>query len=294
MHANRPLGYGLLALGAVVAATAVLGPFVLDLIRYHIADTTLNQVIGADAAALEIVAPVCVAVGILALRGHPAAPVLALAPALFTIYTYTQLIVGQEYLRLPGNAEWFFPLLYAGFLLGGVVAVTAWRAVQPAALPPTPRRLDRIAAVVLLGIVLYLAGMHLPSLADALHDTPTHTEYVSSPTAFWIVKLMDLGIIAPVALAAGVGLLRGAGWVRVPTYAILGAYTLIGASVTGMGITMYINDDPDASLALTAGFAAFTFAFAALSIAMYRPLFPARDHVPAPPPRTLSRGGVRR
>jgi hypothetical protein len=297
MHANRLLGYGLLALAAVVETTAVLGPLVLDLIRYHISDTTLNQVMGGDAAALVVVVPVCVAVGVLALRGHPAAPVLALAPALFAVYTYTQLIVGQEYLRLAGNAERYFPLLYAGFLLGGAVAVTAWRAVEPAALPPPSRRLDRIAAIVLLGVVLYLAGMHLPTLADALRDTPTRTEYVSSPTAFWLVKLMDLGIIAPAALAAGVGLLRQADWVRTITYAILGAYTLLGALVTGMGVTMYVNGDPDASLALTAGFAVFTLAFATLSVALCRPLFLARGHIPAPvipPSRTPSQGGVRR
>lgn len=272
MRTSRGLGFGLIALSAVIAATAVLGPFVLGLIRYHTSDTMLNQVIGGDAAALVVVAPVCLAIGMLALRGHPAAPALALAPGLFAAYTYTQLIIGQEYLRLPGNSERYFPLLYIGFLLGGGIAVTAWRAIEPATLPP-PRRLDRITAVVLLGIVLYLAGMHLPTLADALRDTPTHAEYLSSPTAFWIVKLMDLGIIAPAALVAGTGLLRGTGRVRTPMYAILGSYTLIGASVTGMGITMYLNDDPDASLALTVGFAAFTLAFAALSVALFRPLF---------------------
>jgi hypothetical protein len=276
MRTNRGLGFGLLALGTVIATTAVLGPLVLGLIRYRTSDAMLNQVIGGDAAALFVVAPVCLAVGVLALRGHPAAPVLALAPALFATYTYAQLIVGMEYLRLPGNNERYFPLLYAGFLLGGTVTVSAWHAIEPATLPSPPRRLDRIAAVVLLGIVLYLAGMHLPTLADALRDNPTRTEYLSSPTAFWIVKLMDLGIVAPAALVTGIRLSRGTGSVRTLTYAILGSYTLLGASVTGMGTAMYLNDDPAASLALTIGFAVFTLAFATLSVALCRPLFTAR------------------
>ena len=135
MRYHRALGIGLISLAAVIASTAVLGPFVTGIIRYHTSDTTLNQVIGGDAAALLIVAPVCLAVGVLALRGHPAAPALALGPSLFTVYTYTQLIVGEEYLRLPGNNERFFPLLYTGFLIGGGVAVTAWRHLDPASLP---------------------------------------------------------------------------------------------------------------------------------------------------------------
>jgi hypothetical protein len=109
---------------------------------------------------------------------------------------------------------------------------------------------------------------------------------------------MDLGIVVPAALATGIGLWRGAAWARTPMYAIIGAYTLLGASVTGMGVTMYLNDDPDASLAVTAAFAAFTLAFAALAFAVYRPLFRAGDHTVAPTTvphaRTLTDAGVLR
>ena len=61
-------------------------------------------------------------VGALAWRGRSAAPVLALAPALFSVYTYAQLILGNEYLQLPGNVEQVFPLLLAMFLLAAGVA----------------------------------------------------------------------------------------------------------------------------------------------------------------------------
>jgi hypothetical protein len=294
MRAYRWLGLGMIMLGAVIAASALLGPFVLDVIHYRTSDTTLNQVIGGDAAALLIIAPVCVLVGMLALRGHPAAPALALAPAVYAAYTYTQLIVGQEYLRLPGNNERFFPLLYGGFLLGGAIAVTAWRSIDPARLPATSRRLNRLTAGVLFAVVLFLVAQHLPTFVDALRDSPTRTEYLSSPSVFWLVKLMDLGIVAPAALATGLGLWRGAAWARTPMYAIVGAYALLGASVTGMGITMSVNDDPDASIALTVGFALFALVFAALAVVLYRPLFrPLPDPVAAlgtPVPRPNGRG----
>lgn len=273
MRTTRWLGIGLVLMGAVVAAVALLGPLVTGIIRYRTSATTLNQITGGDAAALVVVAPICLLVGILALRGHPAAPMLAIAPAVFTVYTYAQLVVGQEYLRLPGNNERFFPLLLAGFVLGGTVAVWSWRAAALNALPAMPRRLEFLTAWVLFAVVAFLVGQHLPSLVDALRDSPSRTEYLSSPTPFWLVKLMDLGIVVPAALATGIGLVRRAHWARKPMYAIVGAYALLGASVAGMALTMLAIDDPDASIGIATGFTAFALLFAALVVVVYRPLF---------------------
>jgi len=274
------------ALGVGVAAASLLGPLALDALRYRTSETTLNQIVGGDLAGLVVVAPTAVAAAVLLWRGHRAGPVVALAPALWAIYMYTQLIVGQEYLRLPGNNERFFPLLLALFVAGEAVAVLAWRATDVHTLPELPRRLERTAGVVLLVLAGFLTlGLHLPSLVDALADQPTAVEYTSSPTAFWIVKLMDLGIIVPAAAAIGVGLLRGAAWARKASYAILGGYTLLAAAVAGMAIVMYLNGDPDASLVNVAAFTAFAAAIGWLTVRLYRPLFAVPQptiHDPAP------------
>jgi hypothetical protein len=274
MPARRPLGVGSILLGAVVATTALLGPWALGVIRYRTSPTTLNQVVGADAAAFFVVAPLAIVAGILVLRGHPAAPVVALAPSVFVVYTYTQMIVGEEYLRLPGNNERYFPLLLGGFILAGAIAVSASRRLDPATLPAPSTRLGRAYAVVLGVIATFVVvGLHLPSLVDALRDVPTRTEYVSSPTPFWLVKLMDLGIVVPVAVATAVGLWRRSARALAPAYAVIGGFTLLAASVTGMGVTMSLRHDPDASLPTVAAFAVFTLTLAALAAALYRPLF---------------------
>jgi len=275
------------ALGVGVAAASLLGPLALEVLRYRTSETTLNQIVGGDLAGLVVVAPVALAAAVLLWRGHRAGPAIALAPALWAIYIYTQLIVGQEYLQLPGNNERFFPLLLALFVAGEAVTVLAWRATDDRTLPELPRRLERTAGVVLLVLAGFLTlGLHLPSLVDALADQPTAVEYTSSPTAFWIVKLMDLGIIVPAAAAIGVGLLRGAAWARKASYAILGGYTLLAAAVAGMAIVMYLNGDPDASLVNVAAFTAFAAAMGWLTVRLFRPLFGAprvvvRDRGPA-------------
>ena len=278
---NRLLGFGLILLAIAVATVAALGPLVFGVLRYRISATSLNQIIGGDAAALTVVVPVSVAVGILAIRGHPAAPVLALAPSVFVVYTYTQLIVGNEYLRLPGNVERFFPLLLGAFILAAAIALRAWNGIPAARLPATSARVDRTAGVVLLLIAAFVVvGLHLATYQDAMRDHPVTEQYLSSPTAFWLVKFMDLGIVVPAAITVGVAVLRHRGWARKPVHALLGAYTLIGASVAGMAITMLARHDPDASTATVIGSVLLTALLAGVTGAVYRPLFrrhPARS-----------------
>ncbi|MQA03365.1 MAG: hypothetical protein GEV07_11785 [Streptosporangiales bacterium] len=56
-------------------------------------------------------------------------------------------------------------------------------------LAPASRLVDRLAAGTLLAVAAFLVvGLHLGSYLDALRSEPTRVEYVSSPSAFWIVK----------------------------------------------------------------------------------------------------------
>lgn len=286
---RRLLGAGLILLGGAVAGAAVLGPLALGVLRYRTSPTTLNQIVGGDAAMLAVVAPLAVLVGVLAVRGHPAAPVLALAPSVVAAYTYTQLIVGNEYLRLPGNVERFFPLLLGLFVLSVAIAVSAWSDVPPRRLPATSKRADRIAGVLLLVIAVFVVvGLHLPTYLDALREQPTAVQYLSSPTPFWLVKLMDLGIVAPAAAVVGIGSLRRRAWARKPMYVLLGGYTLLSASVAGMAVTMYLRRDPDASAATVIGSMLLMVALVAVTGYLYRPLFAKRAGGPEVRPAVLT------
>jgi hypothetical protein len=260
-------------LAAGLAANAVLGPFVLDAIRYRVSHDMLNQVVGGDAAMLLVAVPVAVFAGILLWRGHRAGPVVALAPAVFALYTMPQLIAGDEYLELPGNNERFFALQLGIFVLAGVVLVATWRGAADVR-PTVSRGLARLAGWVLVAIAAFLLfGLHLPGLLDAWRDQPTSAEYLQTPTSFWLVKMMDLGIVVPIAAATGIGLLWRRPWADRLTFAMIGGYAVLATSVTGMAITMQVNNDPDASLANAVVFAAFSLAFAVLAVALYRPLF---------------------
>lgn len=210
---RRWLGIGLILLGLGGAAVALLGPLVGDVIRYHVSAGAADQVVGGDAAALVLVAPVSIAAGILTVRGHPARPVLALGPAVYALYTYVQLAMGVDIARYPGNSERFFPLFLGLFVLAGVIAMRAWVTIEPSRLPPASPRVSRALGVFALAVAAFLTfGLHLPGLLDAWSAQPASPEYLADPVLFWLVKFMDLGIVGPALVLIGVGIVRGARW----------------------------------------------------------------------------------
>lgn len=273
-RADRWLAAGLFSLGALVFLYVVLGPLVLGVIRFRTSTSGLDQIRGGDLAALLVVLPVCLAVGRLAWRGHPAAPVLALAPALFAMYTYSQLILGNEYLRRPGNVERFFPLLLAVFLVATAIALRSWAGTRATVLPTSSRSLERGSGVLLLVMATFVTvGLHLPTLTDALRDQPSGAAYLDTPNLFWLVKFYDLGLVVPAAIVVGIGLLRRRSWARRPAYAILGGYVLVGCSVAGMAWSMVFAGDPDASVGFALAVTGLAMAGAIFASFLYRPLF---------------------
>jgi len=284
VRGSLPLCATLVALAVGMTAVSVLGPLVLGAMTYRTSPTSLNQLLGSDAASLFILAPLTLVAAALALRGHRAATPLASGIGAFAIYTYAQVVIGEEYLRLPGNVEDFFPLLLGIFVLAEVALVLSWRAM-PSDLPPPSRGLQRTSGWVLLVLAVFLVlGLHLPSMLTAWTDPQSLTQYASSPTPFWLVKLMDLGIIVPAAVAVGAGLLRGASWALRVLYPLLTAYTCLAFSVTAMAVVMLVNGDPDASVGLTAGFGLFALGFLMLTVLLYWPLLAHAPDSPRPQP----------
>lgn len=280
MRRRSQLSAALVVLAAGVVTTSLLGPLVLGVLRYRTSELAANQIAGGDLAGLLVVAPACLAIAALARSGRAAAPVLALAPAGYAVYMYSQLIMGNEYTRLPGNVERFFPLLLAVVLAGGWVAVTAWSEMGRQPLPATSRRYDRVVGVVLLVVAAYVVlGIHASSYLDAVSSSPSDPQYLSAPTAFWAVKLWDLGFVVPAAVVVGVGMLRGRAWARRPMYALLGGYLLLGSAVAAMAWAMHLEGDPGGSLAQAVAATAVVAALAAAAVRLYRPLFrqEARD-----------------
>ena len=268
------LAAGLVLLGLGAAAVAFLGPLLADVIRYHVSEGAMNQIVGGDVAGLVLVAPVSLLAGALVWKGHRAGPILALGPAVYGLYMYFQLSLGGDVLSYPGNSERFFPLFLGLFVLAGAILVRAWSSIDFVALPaPRPKVRRGLGAFLLIVSVFLTVGLHLPGLIDAWADQPTSPEYLADPVVFWLVKFMDLGVVVPLLILTGMGLLRSRDWATRMAYGAVGWTALLGSSVAGMAIVMQATGDPAGSTANTVAFS--TFAAIALWMAgtLYRPLF---------------------
>lgn len=279
------LAVGLFLLGVGAALVAVLGPLVAGVIDYHASEGAVTQIMGGDVAGLVLVAPVSTLAGILVWRRHMAGPVLALGPAVYGLYTYSQLALGNDISRYAGNTEQFYVLYLGLFVLAAAIAIVAWRAIDKSDLAATSKRLNRFFGWFLLVIALFLAvGLHLPGLVDAWADQPTSAEYLADPVVFWLVKFMDLALVVPALVAVGVGMLRNAAWVEQAKYAAAGWVALLGSSVAGMAIVMQATGDPAGSTANTIAFSLFAGIGLVVAVAVYRPLFLADS----PPTREIA------
>lgn len=262
-------GLGLIGLGLGIAASAILGPLVLNVIRLRTSASIENQFIGGEIVSLGVVAPVAIAAGVLWLRDHPLAPALALAPALYAIYTYASVVFAQEYTRFDGNAERFFPLYTALAGGGAAIAISAWSRLgrQQIAVPSV--RLRRTLGGILIGAGLLIGLAWAQQIRLVISGQPM-AEYLDGPSLFWFIKFADFGFVIPAVLATGVGLFRSNPTAIKAAYGLSGFLTCLAGSVTGMGIAMELRGDPASQPALLVVLVPATLALAALTAALLR------------------------
>lgn len=249
MIRSRVAGFGSIALGTGIAMSVVLGPLVAKVISFRTSPHLENQFVGGEIVSLAVVAPTAIAAGILWLRVHRLAPALALGPALYAVYTYTSVVLGQEYTRYGGNVEKFFPL-YAGLVAGGAAIVAvAWSRLGETEVPAPRDGLRRTVAGVFLGLGSFFALAWAQQIRLVVTGHPA-TEYLEGPTLFWVIKLLDYGFMIPLLLATGIGLI-----IRHPV-AIKAASglsvfaTCLTGSIAGMAIAMEVKGDPSAQPAM--------------------------------------------
>jgi hypothetical protein len=285
------LGIGLLGLGVGLAVLSALGPLLLGVIDYRVTETYRNETIGLDAVSLALVAPAAIAVGVLALRRHASAPVLALGPAAYSAYMLVQYVLGPQYLRLPGNNERFFPLYLALFVLASAIGIRAWNSIDRGRLPALDARRARLLGRFVLPLVaVAVFARYIPALLDATSRKPTAADYSAGPTFFWTIALLDIGIGLPTLVVACFGLLHGRAWAPKALWIVVAWLALVVPAVAGMATAMYINDDPNASLSLLAIMGGLAIGLVALAVFVFRPLFTARAALAGTQlPRSLSR-----
>ena len=279
----------LLTVAAGAVTLPLLGPLGLGVLDYHVSSGATDQVRGGDVASILLVAPVAVLAAWRVHRRLPGGAALALPPAAYGLYLWSQLAVGGDPSRYPGSTERFFPLFVVLVASCGAVIALAGPEALRARPPAYSRRLERAAGRYLLAVAVFLVlGLHLPGLVDAWREVPAAEEVAADPVVFWLVKLMDLAYVVPLVAAVGAALLRGRPVAARLLAPVTGWCALLATSVAGMAVVMLATDAAGASFGLTAGMVVAAVGAAWFAVVAYRPVLTGAERLttsPAAPAR---------
>jgi hypothetical protein len=231
--------------GLTLAYLAARGPLFSGPIRYKTAAVINNQLIAQDAVNLFLLAPILIAGGIALFLGRRIARDLLIATPLYLIYYVLSYTVGWEWSSpaYTGNSQ--------AFTFHFLVVLVASLVILLYSLSLFPR--NAVGRFKKRGLVLYSAAFSLFLLVFAamwireiveVIATGATRGYDLAPTAFWLVRVFDLGFSVPLGLLS-VYLV----WARPSSaYPLLslfyGFFLTQIIAVNAMGWVMFLKRDP--------------------------------------------------
>jgi hypothetical protein len=234
-----------IATGAALVYLAVQGPLVRGAIAYKTAAVISNQLIGQDVVNLAVLSPILFIGGAGLLLGRRWAVSLLLATPLFLMYYALSYSIGWEWSSpaYSGNSQryaFFFIFILAASLIILLYALAAFP-------KGTESRFKKpgliVYSVVFSLFLLVFAVMWIKEVQEVIW-TGTTRGYDMAPTAFWLVRVFDIGFSVPLGLVS-VYLL----WARPATaYPVIslfyGFFFTQIIAVNAMGWAMFLKHDP--------------------------------------------------
>lgn len=238
---------GLLAVatGGLLIYLAIQGPLFRGVIRYQTHPLILNQIIGQDAVNLFLLSVISLSGGIALWLRKPIAKYLLITTPLYLIYYVLSYTIGWEWSSpaYSGNSERFF-IHFLAILVAALLTLFYSLSVFPR---------DRVARFSRKGLAVYssllvvflllFAAMWLKEVFE-VQASGTTRGYDIAPTAFWLVRVFDLGFTIPLGLLS-VYLL----WTRPASsfavqFLFYGFFCTMIVAVDAMGVIMLLKRDP--------------------------------------------------
>lgn len=234
-----------LAAGLTLVFLSIQGPLIRGVISYKTAGVINNQLIGQDAVNLFLMAPLLLAAGILLLLRKPLAKSLLIATPLFLIYYALSYTIGWEWSSpsYSGNSERYF-FLFLFVLVAALVFLLYALAVFPKNVESRFKRGGLAVYTALFALfLLVFAGMWAKEVLEVA-ATGTTRAYDIAPTAFWMIRVFDLGFSIPLGLISLYLL-----WARPDkAYPVIclfyGFFFTQIVAVLAMGLMMLLRNDP--------------------------------------------------
>lgn len=223
----------------------VKGPLFLGDIVYKTHVTVYNQLIAQDAVNTFVIAPILI-IGALALAAKKryAKYWLVLTP-LFLFYYAISYGVGWEWMAsdYQGNSEhYFFHIL--GVLIAAMLIMLYCIPAFATKRKPQFSKKALVIYSICLSVFLSLFAMMWMKEIFELYAKGSTRGYELAPTAFWLVRLFDLGFSIPLGFVSLYLLWMRPGSSFPLQMLIYGFFLSMSVVVNAMALVMYVNNDP--------------------------------------------------
>ncbi len=234
-----------IAAAATLAYLAIEGPLFLHHITYKTADVLNNQTIAQDFVNLVLLSPLMIVSGIMLFLRKSISGYLLLLTPLYLIYFVLSYTLGIEWSspKYFGNSEHYaFHFLF--ILISSLIIMLYALSAVPQNVKSTLKKRGLVIYSALFSVFLLLfASMWIKEILE-VQSTGTTNAYEIAPTAFWVIKIFDLGFSIPLGFTS-VYLL----WTRPDTtfpiqLLFYGFFVTMIIAVDAMGIVMFLNNDP--------------------------------------------------
>jgi hypothetical protein len=231
--------------GVVLIYLAIQGPLFLKAIKYKTAEVIGNQIVGQDAVNMFLLSPILIAGGVALFLKRRISKYLLIATPLFLMYYVLSYTIGWEWssLNYSGNSQ-AFTFYFLFVLIASLIILLYALSVFPKNVVSHFKKRGLMVYSALFSLfLLVFAAMWVKEIREVI-ATGTTRGYDIAPTAFWLVRVFDLGFSMPLGLLS-VYLL----WARPhKAYPIIclfyGFFFTQIVAVNAMGWMMFLKHDP--------------------------------------------------
>jgi hypothetical protein len=231
--------------GIILIYLALKGPLLLNDIKYKTAEIINNQLLGQDIVNIFLLSPLLIVGGITLYFKKQLSKYLLIAAPLYLIYFVLSYTIGWEWSSpkyIGNNERYTFYFLF--ILISSLLILLYSISIFPKNVESSFRRKGLLLYSILLSLFLLIfASMWIKEILEVI-STGTTRAYDIAPTAFWLVRIFDLGFTIPLGFIS-IYLL----WVRPDKsypvqFMFYGFFLTMIMAVNAMGFVMLLNHDP--------------------------------------------------
>jgi hypothetical protein len=234
-----------IATGITLIYLAIEGPLFLHHIKYKTAEIINNQLVGQDIVNMFILSPILIIGGIALFFRKQISKYLLIMTPLYLIYFVFSYTIGWEWssTKYAGNSE-SYTFYFLFILISSLVILLYSLSIFPKKVESSFNKKGLAVYSVLFSLFLIIfASMWIKEVQEVV-STGTTRAYDIAPTAFWLVRIFDLGFTIPFGLIS-VYLL----WVKPNTtypiqFMFYGFFLTMIIAVNSMGLVMLLSNDP--------------------------------------------------